>query len=100
MNKDLLNSIVENVLQGRRNKDDDGIEEGAVGQPGVTELVKEALDSGIEANKILLDGLSRGMERVGEKYESGEYFIPICLLPQKRLKPAWPLWNHTWLTMV
>lgn len=79
MNKDLLNSIVENVLQGRRNKDDEGIEEGAVGQPGVAELVKEALDSGIEANKILLDGLSRGMEQVGEKYESGEYFIPDML---------------------
>ncbi len=79
MNKALIEKIVENVLQGRRDKDDEGIEEGAVGQPGVAELVKEALDSGVDADKILLDGLSRGMEQVGEKYESGEYFIPDML---------------------
>jgi 5-methyltetrahydrofolate--homocysteine methyltransferase len=79
MKKDLIESIVENVLQGRRNKSDEGIEEGAVGQPGVAELVKDALDSGIGTNVILLDGLSRGMGLVGEKYESGEYFIPDML---------------------
>jgi 5-methyltetrahydrofolate--homocysteine methyltransferase len=79
MKKDLIESIVENVLQGRRNKNDEGIEEGAVGQPGVAELVKDALDSGIGTNEILLDGLSRGMGLVGEKYESGEYFIPDML---------------------
>ena len=79
MKKDLLESIVENVLQGRRNKNDEGIDEGAVGQPGVAELVKDALESGIDADKILLDGLSRGMKQVGEKYECGEYFIPDML---------------------
>jgi 5-methyltetrahydrofolate--homocysteine methyltransferase len=79
MKKDLIESIVENVLQGRRNKSDEGIEEGAVGQPGVAELVKDALNSGIGTNVILLDGLSRGMGLVGEKYESGEYFIPDML---------------------
>ena len=79
MKKDLIESIVENVLQGRRNKNDEGIEEGAVGKPGVAELVKDALDGGIGTNEILLDGLSRGMGLVGEKYESGEYFIPDML---------------------
>lgn len=79
MSKDLVEMIVDNVLQGRRNKDDEGIEEGTVGQPGVAELVGEALEKGIEPDKILLEGLSRGMEMVGAKYESGEYFIPDML---------------------
>ncbi len=79
MSKDLIDQIVNNVLQGRRTKDDEGIEEGMVGDPGVAELVQEALDSGIDTNEILLNGLSKGMEMVGEKYETGEYFIPDML---------------------
>ncbi len=79
MSKDLIDQIVNNVLQGRRNKDDEGIEEGMAGDPGVAELVQEALDNGIDTNEILLNGLSKGMEMVGEKYETGEYFIPDML---------------------
>ncbi len=79
MSKDLIDQIVNNVLQGRRNKDDEGIEEGMAGDPGVAELVQEALDSGIDTNEILLKGLSTGMEMVGEKYETGDYFIPDML---------------------
>jgi len=79
MSKDVIDQIVNNVLQGRRNKDDEGIEEGMAGDPGVAELVQEALDSGIDTNEILLEGLSKGMEMVGEKYETGEYFIPDML---------------------
>ncbi len=79
MSKNLIDQIVNNVLQGRRNNDDEGIEEGMTGDPGVAELVQEALDSGIDTNDILLNGLSKGMEMVGEKYETGEYFIPDML---------------------
>lgn len=79
MKDKLIEKIVENVLQGRRNEEDEGIEEDYAGEPGVTELVTEALDSGIDTNTILLEGLSRGMEMVGEKYETGEYFIPDML---------------------
>ncbi len=79
MSKELIEKIVESVLQGRRNKDDEGIEEGLAGEPGVAELVEEALEAGIDTNDILLNGLSRGMELVGQKYETGEYFIPDML---------------------
>lgn len=79
MTDDLIGSILDNVLQGRRNKNDEGIEEDSAGQPGVEELVKEALDNGIDASRILIEGLSRGMQLVGEKYETGEYFIPDML---------------------
>ncbi len=79
MKDELIERIVENVLQGRRNKEDEGIEEDYAGEPGVAELVQEALDSGIDTNTILLKGLSAGMEQVGQKYETGEYFIPDML---------------------
>jgi len=79
LKEELIKRIVENVLQGRRNKDDEGIEEDYVGEPGVAELVQEALDNGIDTNTILLEALSKGMKQVGEKYETGEYFIPDML---------------------
>ncbi len=79
MQEKLIEQIVESVLQGRRNKDDEGIEEGLAGDPGVAELVQQALDEGAETDRILVEGLSRGMELVGEKYETGEYFIPDML---------------------
>lgn len=79
MKDKVIDQIVENVLQGRRNKEDEGIEDDYTGEPGVAELVQEALDSGIDTNTILLEGLSKGMEQVGEKYETGEYFIPDML---------------------
>lgn len=79
MQEKLIEQIVESVLQGRRNKDDEGIEEGLAGEPGVAELVQQALDEGAETDRILVEGLSRGMELVGEKYETGEYFIPDML---------------------
>jgi 5-methyltetrahydrofolate--homocysteine methyltransferase len=79
MKDELLQKIVKNVLQGRRTREDEGVEEGSEGQPGVAELVKEGLEKGLEPGVILLNGLSRGMELVGEKYESGEYFIPDML---------------------
>jgi len=79
LKEELIERIVENVLQGRRDKDDEGIEEDYAGEPGVAELVQEALDNGIDTNTILLEGLSKGMEQVGQKYETGEYFIPDML---------------------
>jgi len=79
LKEELIEGIVQNVLQGRRNQDDEGIEEGTTGRPGVAELVQEALDNGVDTNTILVEGLSRGMEMVGQKYETGEYFIPDML---------------------
>lgn len=79
MKEKLIESIVENVLQGRRNEEDEGIEEDYTGKPGVAELTQQALDNGIDTDTILLDGLSKGMELVGQKYETGEYFIPDML---------------------
>lgn len=79
MPEDIIGLIRENVIQGRITKDDEGMNEGMVGQPGVTELVEQALASGLHIRDVVTKGLSGGMDVVGQKFEAGEYFIPDML---------------------
>jgi len=79
MSEDIISLIQENVIQGRMTKDDEGMDEEMVGQPGVTELVERALASGLSIKDIITKGLSGGMNIVGQKFEAGEYFIPDML---------------------
>jgi 5-methyltetrahydrofolate--homocysteine methyltransferase len=79
MTQDIINLIKENVIQGRVTQDDEGLEEGMVGKPGVTELIDEALAAGIGVRDIIGQGLSAGMEIVGDKFSTGEFFIPDML---------------------
>jgi len=79
MPEDIISLIQENVIQGRMTKDDEGIDEEMVGQPGVTELIEKALASGLSIKDIITKGLSGGMNIVGQKFEAGEYFIPDML---------------------
>lgn len=44
------------------------------------ELAREALDAGIDPYQAITDGLSRGMQTVGKKYEDGEYFVPQLIV--------------------
>lgn len=78
-NQTLIEKIAFNIVQGRVEAEDEGFDEGFEGQPAVTELVKEALDAGIDAKDIVIDGLTRAMEIVGEKFEREEYLIPDML---------------------
>jgi 5-methyltetrahydrofolate--homocysteine methyltransferase len=79
MPEDIINLIQENVIQGRTTEDDEGMDEGMIGQPGVTELVEKALASGLSIKDIITKGLSGGMNIVGQKFEAEEYFIPDML---------------------
>ena len=79
MSEDIIALLKENVIQGRRTKDDEGIEEGMVGIPGVLELTQSALDEKVPTEKIIIEGLTAGMQVVGEKYNKKEYFIPDML---------------------
>ena len=45
-----------------------------------TELAREALRTGIDPYAAIMAGLGRGMQTVGMKYESGEYFVPHLLV--------------------
>jgi len=77
--EDILALIKENVVQGRVTQDDEGLEEGMVGQPGVSELTEKALAQGISPNDIIEKGLTNGMDIVGQKFEAKEYYIPDML---------------------
>ncbi|NQT31262.1 MAG: corrinoid protein [Deltaproteobacteria bacterium] len=79
MSEDITNLIKENVIQGRVTANDEGMDEGLVGQPGVNELVEQALAGGVSVADIINKGLTAGMSVVGEKFEAKEYFIPDML---------------------
>jgi len=79
MTENLIDLIQENVIQGRVTKDDEGLEEGMVGEPAVIELVEEALTKKLNVKQIINEGLTSGMNTVGQKFEAGEYFIPDML---------------------
>ncbi len=88
MPEDIISLIQESVIQGRIYKDDEGMDEGMVGQPGVTELVESALASDLSIQSIITKGLSGGMNIVGQKFEAGEYFIPDMLASAEAVSAA------------
>lgn len=77
--QELLEKIGFNVIQGRVNAEDEGFDEGFEGQPGVVELVQEAIANEVDPKVIVVEGLTKAMEVVGEKFESQEYLIPDML---------------------
>lgn len=50
------------------------------------ELAGEALDEGIKAHIILQDGLMAGADAVGQKFETGEFFLPELMRAGNALK--------------
>lgn len=78
-NTELLEALKENVIQGRKTSEDIGIDESLTGTPGVVELVEEALKADIPVEELITSSLTAGMEVVGEKFSSKEYFIPDML---------------------
>jgi len=79
MTEDIIRLIQENVVQGRITQEDEGMEEGMVGQPGVSELIEQAIANNISASDIITKGLTVGMEIVGKKFETKEFYIPDML---------------------
>jgi len=79
MSEDVLNMIKENVIQGRKTSDDEAIDEALSGTPGVLELMQSALDKKIPPEDIITKSLTSGMQIVGEKFSTKEYFIPDML---------------------
>ena len=79
MSDDIIALLKENVIQGRMTKDDEGLDEEMVGKPGVLELVQQALKENVPVETMINDGLTAGMQVVGEKFSTKEYFIPDML---------------------
>ncbi len=55
------------------------------GQLGADELVRNALDEGIDADTILKQGLIVGMEIVGIKFRENKVFVPQVLMSAKAM---------------
>lgn len=79
MSEEIIKDLKENVIQGRKTSEDDGIDEDMVGKPAVLELTQSAIEADIPVDKIIKDGLTAGMEVVGEKFAAKEYFVPDML---------------------
>ena len=79
MSEDILEMLKKNVIQGRKTKESEGIDEALSGTPGVLELIKSALENNISPEVIIKQSLTSGMQVVGEKFSSKEYFIPDML---------------------
>ena len=59
------------------------------GDPELTsQLTQQALETGIEPMVIIQEGLVPGMDVVGEKYGSGEYFLPDLIIAAEGMKKA------------
>ena len=48
------------------------------------ELAKQALDQGLDPLACINQGLTPGINRVGELFSSGEYFLPDLIIGGKR----------------
>lgn len=79
MSEDILSRIKENVIQGRKTSDDEPIDEALSGTPGVLELMQSALEQKVSLDAIINQALTPGMQVVGEKFSTKEYFIPDML---------------------
>lgn len=53
--------------------------------PKVKELVQQAIDEGIEPQKVLEEGLLSGMNVVGEKFKNNEVFVPEVLVAARAM---------------
>jgi 5-methyltetrahydrofolate--homocysteine methyltransferase len=87
MSEDIIAALKENVIQGRMTQDDEGIDESLTG-PGVLELTQAALDNNIPADEIITNGMTAGMEIVGERFNAKEYFIPDMLASAEAVSAA------------
>ncbi|MCF8146702.1 MAG: corrinoid protein [Deltaproteobacteria bacterium] len=71
---DVLSQLVEQICLGQQDR--------------VRELVQEAIEQDVAVTRILTQGLIPGMDIVGEKFQTGEYFIPNMLLAARAMKGA------------
>jgi len=53
---------------------------------GVKKASEEALGAGIPAYQAVIDGMAKGMEIVGQKYEDGEYFLAELIMAGETMK--------------
>ena len=72
-----ISAVKSALIRGQKNK--------------VVTLVQKALDEGRSAAEILNDGLSAGMQKLGEDFSAGKAFVPELLMAAKCMNEAMPI---------
>ncbi|HUU53908.1 MAG TPA: corrinoid protein [Armatimonadota bacterium] len=70
----VLEELQQAIISGNRDK--------------AKELTQKALEEGLEARKIVVDGIAVAMEVVGEKFRANEFFVPELLIAQRAMKES------------
>ena len=52
----------------------------------IPQLCEEALKAGYSAYTVVIEGMAKGMETVGQKYEDGEYFLAELIMAGEVMK--------------
>ncbi len=70
----VLEDLKQAIISGNRDK--------------AKELTQKAVDEGVEARTIVVDGIAAAMEVVGEKFRANEFFVPELLIAQRAMKES------------
>jgi corrinoid protein of di/trimethylamine methyltransferase len=77
MPSDLLEQITTSVVEGESDE--------------TVELTRQAIEAGLEPLTIINQGLVPGMNIAGDKFQSGEYFLPHLIMAAKGMQQAMAL---------
>jgi len=77
VSNNLLEQITQSIIEGESEL--------------VVELTRQAIDSGMEPIEVIDNALIPGMDIVGEKFSSGEYFLPNLIISAEGMKGAMDL---------
>jgi corrinoid protein of di/trimethylamine methyltransferase len=74
MSKELFDKLAQAVIDGE--------------PEDAEELAQQALDQGLDPLTCINEGLTRGIDRVGELFAEGEYFLPDLIIGGEAMKMA------------
>jgi corrinoid protein of di/trimethylamine methyltransferase len=74
MSTELYDKLTQSVIEG---EPDDA-----------EEIAKQALEQGLDPLTCINEGLTKGIQRVGELFASGEYFLPELIIGAEAMKRA------------
>jgi len=74
MSSELLNKITISIVEGRPDE--------------TVDLTRQALVDGLEPLTIIDEGLTVGMNIVGDKFQTGEYYLPHLIIAASGMKQA------------
>jgi corrinoid protein of di/trimethylamine methyltransferase len=77
MSEDLLTKITASLVEGEPDE--------------TVDLTRQALEAGLEPLTIINEGLVPGMDVVGNRFQSGEYFLPHLIIAANGMQQAMEL---------